>query len=148
VPPRALGRRLLALALGATVAVGCSDDAADEASTPASTDEPEASSPSSAGEVSGRRPSTFPGARFVTGRPADHGLEPERVEALDRLAERRGSNCVAVVHDGVLVHEDHWNGTDARTQQEIFSATKSITSFLVGIARDQGLLDIEDPVAD
>ena len=102
----------------------------------------------SAGEVSGRRPSAFPAGEFATGRPADHGLDPADVEALDRLAEQRGSNCIAVVHDGVLVHDSYWNGTDARTQQEIFSATKSITAFLVGIAQDQGVLDIDDPVAD
>jgi CubicO group peptidase (beta-lactamase class C family) len=55
---------------------------------------------------------------------------------------------VAGVHDGVLVHERYWNGTDAETDQEIFSATKSMTSFLVGIAQDQGLLDLDDPAAD
>lgn len=95
-----------------------------------------------------RAATTGPGAHFATGRPEDHGLDPAALRALDQYYEANDSNCVAVVHDGVLVHERYWNGTDVGTDQEIFSATKSVTSFLVGIAQDQGLLDIDDPAAD
>jgi CubicO group peptidase (beta-lactamase class C family) len=104
-----------------------------------------------AADVSGRAPlvdTSFPGAEFETGSPEDHGLDPAALRALDAYAEAHGSNCVSVVHDGVLVHDRYWNGTDVETNQEIFSATKSITSFLVGIAQDRGLLDLDDPAAD
>ncbi|HYF46218.1 MAG TPA: serine hydrolase domain-containing protein [Acidimicrobiales bacterium] len=102
----------------------------------------------SASEVSGRRPSAFPGARFPIGLPEHHGLTRAGVQALDGLAGSSGSNCVAVVHDGVLVHEHYWNGTGVETRQEIFSATKSITAFLVGIAVGDGSLELDDPVAE
>jgi len=153
VPSRVL--RLLVTLLLAVTTVACSgaDDTAgtvvgSSSTVPTAGEEGEAGSAISAGEVSGGRPSTFPGTRFTTGRPEDHGLDPAGVRALDRLAEGSGSNCVAVVDDGVLVHEHYWHGTDAQTRQEIFSATKSITAFLVGIAVGDGSLALDDPVAD
>jgi CubicO group peptidase (beta-lactamase class C family) len=124
----------------ALVTTACSDDSTGSASST----EPTAATTTTVSAGSG----VFPGESFETGDPADHGLDPANVAALDRFLERHGSNCVTVVQDGVLVDEQYWNGTDADTRQEIFSATKSITSLLVGIAQDQGLLDIDDPAAD
>ena len=126
-------------------AASCGGDGAEEGVEDGSAP-PESTTGAEA--ASTRTPGPFPGAEFATGRPEDHGLDPADLAALDRYYEANDSNCVAVVHDGVLVHERYWNGTDAGTDQEIFSATKSITSLLVGIAQDQELLDIDDPAAD
>ncbi len=73
------------------------------------------------------------------------------VALLDDLAEQAGeggSDCLVVTRDGQLVAEWYWNDTDALSEREAFSVTKSITSTLVGIAQEQGHLDIEQPVSD
>jgi CubicO group peptidase (beta-lactamase class C family) len=67
--------------------------------------------------------------------------------ALDQYLQEQGSNCVVVIKDGRLVHEAYWNDTSAASEQEIFSATKTITSMLVGIAQAEGALDINEPAS-
>ncbi len=47
---------------------------------------------------------------------------------------------MVVVKDGRLLYENYFNGADAATLQDIRSAGKSITSIIVGIAIEQGLV--------
>ena len=55
------------------------------------------------------------------------------------------STCVSVAAgDTTLVSDGDPDGDPVRA----FSITKSVTSLLVGIAQDEGLLEISDPVAD
>jgi CubicO group peptidase (beta-lactamase class C family) len=62
--------------------------------------------------------------------PSEHGLR-------SMLAMRRGK----------LVLEAYWNGYDKNAQQDLRSATKSITSLLVGIAIDQKFVKgIDEPL--
>src|SRR5690606_22418798 len=75
------------------------------------------------------------------------GLDAEVLEEIAADAEAAGSNCLVVTRHGRIVDERYWNGTDPATTQEVFSATKSITSTLVGIAQDRGLLSIQDPAS-
>jgi len=53
-----------------------------------------------------------------------------------------------VLKNGKLVLEEYFWGLDKETVHEISSCTKSIGAILVGIALDQGLVDLEDVVAD
>jgi CubicO group peptidase (beta-lactamase class C family) len=92
--------------------------------------------------------SRFPGAEWEVADPTEHGLDPAALEATDRLYAEADSNCIAVVRDGFLVHEEYWQGYEPSTAQEVFSASKSVTSLLVGIAQDQGLLDIDDRASE
>lgn len=89
-----------------------------------------------------------PGAEWDTADPASLGFDPAALDALSAAAEAGGSNCLVVVRDGKIVEEDYYAGTTAESVQEVFSATKSYTSTLVGIAQDEGLLDIDDPASD
>lgn len=73
--------------------------------------------------------------------PAAAGFDPVALQAIAADAEAAGSNCMAVVRDGALVASWYWNGTDVHTTQDVFSATKSVTSALVGIAEADGGLD-------
>jgi CubicO group peptidase (beta-lactamase class C family) len=89
----------------------------------------------------------FPSATWARADPDAVGLDRERLDRLqDYLADQR-SDCMAVTEDGQLVRDVYWNGTDATTSHEVFSATKSITSMLVGIAQAQGDLDIGEPAS-
>jgi CubicO group peptidase (beta-lactamase class C family) len=81
--------------------------------------------------------------------------QPRRVEgdALRTLVEdlrtdpRGDLNAVVIVREGRLVAEGYFNGEDEHTLHDIRSAAKSITSTLVGIAIDRGLIgSVDDPI--
>jgi hypothetical protein len=76
---------------------------------------------------------TFPGVRWDTEDAGRAGLDPARLEALAEEAEAAGSSCLVVVKDGKVVVDHAWPGPEARPR-EVFSATKSVASTLVGIA--------------
>ena len=67
---------------------------------------------------------------------------------LDATLERTGSTCVAVIKDGEVVHDAYWNGGSEHRRHRVYSITKSLTSLLVGMAADDGTLDIDDPASE
>jgi CubicO group peptidase (beta-lactamase class C family) len=89
----------------------------------------------------------YPGDEWERVDPAEAGFDPARLEDAAARAEQSGSNCLVVTRRGRLVGEWYWNGSDATTTQEVFSATKSYGSTLVGIAEAAGDLDIDDPAS-
>lgn len=98
------------------------------------------------GTVAAMRP--VPGAEWEVADPASLGFDPAELDELSAAAEASGSNCLVVVKDGKIVEEDYYGDKTAESVQEVFSATKSYSSTLVGIAQDEGLLDIDDPASD
>jgi CubicO group peptidase (beta-lactamase class C family) len=86
----------------------------------------------------------FPGATWDTVDPTAAGFSPEGLAKMATAAEGGGSNCLLVTRHGKLVQEWYWNGKGADDAQEVFSATKSYTSTLVGIAQAEGKLSIDD----
>jgi CubicO group peptidase (beta-lactamase class C family) len=74
-------------------------------------------------------------------------LDPVALDELTTYAEETGSTCLSVLREGEVVHEAYFQGTDAETDQEIYSASKSVTSTLVGIAQHEGHLDIDEPAS-
>jgi CubicO group peptidase (beta-lactamase class C family) len=89
----------------------------------------------------------YPEPDWVTESPEDHGFSSEGLAEMAMVAEGFDSNCLVVTHAGVIVGEWYWNDYGPDTDQaNVYSVTKSITSALVGIAVDQGRLDIEAPV--
>jgi CubicO group peptidase (beta-lactamase class C family) len=89
-----------------------------------------------------------PGAEWETADPAALGFDPAKLDELSAAAEAGGSNCLLVVRDGKIVEEDYYNGAEPGVPQEVWSATKSYSSTLVGIAQDEGLLSIDDPASE
>lgn len=79
---------------------------------------------------------------------AEAGMDQALLDEMATEAEAAGSMCVAVTRNGQLVDEWYWQGADETTEQEVFSASKSVSSTLVGIASDRGLLDLDDPASD
>jgi len=62
-------------------------------------------------------------------------------------AEAGKSNCMLVAKNGKIVGEWYFNGAAPTTRQEVWSATKSYTSTLVGIAQADGNLSINEPAS-
>ena len=86
----------------------------------------------------------YPGATWAKARPASLGFDQAKLGTIARRAEEAGSNCLLVARKGKIVGEWYWNGRTAAASQEVFSATKSYGSTLVGIAQAEGKLDIDD----
>jgi CubicO group peptidase (beta-lactamase class C family) len=140
---------LLALSL---VAEACASD--DSASTDADADTPDdtagtddAGTSTTVGEDDADQAAVFPGAEWTTADPAEHGIDQARLDELATQLEGFRSNCMAVIKDGYLLDVRYWNDTGEETNQEIWSASKSVTSTLVGIAQDKGMLDIDEPAS-
>jgi CubicO group peptidase (beta-lactamase class C family) len=85
-----------------------------------------------------------PGAEWETVDPAAVGLDATKLEAIAAVAEEGKSNCLVVVRDGKIAGEWYFRGTNPDSVQEVWSASKSISSTLVGIAQDDGDLKITD----
>lgn len=67
--------------------------------------------------------------------------------SLDEALERMRVNSIVVMRGGKLVYEKYRNGTNENTRSIIYSASKSVTAILVGIAVEKGIIDsIDDPV--
>ena len=86
-------------------------------------------------------PDAFPGKQWQRN---EHG----NWSKLDATLERTGSTCVAVIQDGELVHDAYWNGGSERGRHRVYSITKSLTALLVGMAADDGELDLDDSALD
>ncbi len=70
---------------------------------------------------------------------------------LDRLAatvEGSNSTTFIMLAGGRILAEHYWGSAHAATLQDVASVQKSVTSTLLGIARDGGLLDFDDAVSD
>ena len=66
---------------------------------------------------------------------------------VDAFNERTLSNALLILKDGRIVHESYRNGADDNTRFISFSTGKSVTSTLVGMALEAGLIDtLDDPL--
>ena len=75
--------------------------------------------------------------------PEAEGLDARLLAALeDEISRRRYArpDSLLIARNGKLVYERYWNGFDRNDTHDLRSATKSITSLLVGIAIDHGLV--------
>jgi CubicO group peptidase (beta-lactamase class C family) len=89
----------------------------------------------------------YPEPDWAIESPEDHGLSSEGLADMASVAEGFDSNCLVVTQAGVIVGEWYWNDFEPETDQaNVYSVSKSITSALVGIAVEQGELDIDAPV--
>jgi CubicO group peptidase (beta-lactamase class C family) len=79
--------------------------------------------------------------------PADAGLDATALEQLAAEAQAAGSECLVVTRDGVVVDERYWGPGGPAAPREVYSVSKSVTSTLVGIAQDGGLLDVDEPAS-
>jgi CubicO group peptidase (beta-lactamase class C family) len=66
----------------------------------------------------------------------------------DQFLDRRLFNdALAVVQDGLLVHESYRNGVTETDRHVAHSCSKTLTTMMVGIAVEEGMLDPERPMS-
>ena len=81
----------------------------------------------------------FPGKDWANASPESQGVDPEKLRAavdyLDReLKEYGGAGTLFIVRNGYVI----WAGPECDRQYQIFSATKSFTSTVLGLLIDDG----------
>jgi len=66
---------------------------------------------------------------------------------LEQYMKDGETNAIAFMHDGEYVYDAYQNGFRPETRHQFWSMTKSVTTALVGIAVEDGLIDsIHDPI--
>lgn len=139
--PKVRGRARAAMAVMlVSLLAGCTGGSGNHAAGPAS-----ASTASADTASASPRPATGSAApAWQTVTPGSVGLSAARLRQIADQARRGASNCLIVLRYGQIAGEWYFRGTGRGTTQDVFSVTKSITSVLIGIAQDEGDLNISD----
>lgn len=89
--------------------------------------------------------SPLPGDDWLVSTPEEQGLDPMLVaELYHNAAELETLYGLLIVKNGYLIAEDYFNEGSVDRKNELQSATKSVTSALVGVALEQGCLSSVD----
>ncbi len=93
----------------------------------------------------------WPDADWPVADPGEQGMNGQKLAALDEIL-REGKqfpdlHSLLVVRHGFLVHESYYKGYDKDDPHTLQSVSKSITSALIGIAIDKGIIkDVDEKV--
>lgn len=71
-----------------------------------------------------------------------------KIEDLNDYLESRNTKGFMILKDGRVVMEEYYNGHNQNTKWTWFSAAKSLTATFVGVAQDEGILDINNKTSD
>lgn len=87
------------------------------------------------------------GDAWETTDPAALGWCTEELPALREFLQTSNSKAFIVLKDGKIVIEEYFGTFTADSNWYWASAGKSLTAFMVGMARQQGLLDVDQPTS-
>lgn len=79
---------------------------------------------------------------------ADLDWDEDKVQNLIDFAEDNNSKSLLILKNGKIAIEEYFNGHNQNATWPWFSTAKSLTSVAVGIAQDEGLLNIENRTSD
>jgi len=88
------------------------------------------------------------GDNWETRDPEDLNWCPSKIDSLYSYLESQSTKAFIVLKDGKIVLEQYFNGHAQNTLWYWASAGKTITSFLVGMAQQEGLLSIDNPTSN
>ncbi len=80
--------------------------------------------------------------------PESLGWDLKALESVFEYVEKSNGKSFLILKDGKIVAERYWTPDGATHAQYIMSSGKSITAFLIGIAKEQGKLKLEQPASD
>ncbi|MHA1759185.1 MAG: serine hydrolase domain-containing protein [Candidatus Heimdallarchaeota archaeon] len=97
----------------------------------------------------------WPMEEWKTKSPFSQGLIPKNINSINDYIEIYNSNhffsdveSVVIVKNGYIVKELYFKGWTENDFHVCWSVTKSVTSALIGIAVDEGLISLDDTVID
>jgi CubicO group peptidase (beta-lactamase class C family) len=88
----------------------------------------------------------FPGAQWAQGDAAELGFDASKLEQVASEADPE-TMCMMVTRHGQVVGEWYYGDATVESVDVVMSVTQAYVSTLVGIAQDEGLLDIDDKVS-
>lgn len=88
------------------------------------------------------------GSEWDTISASDLGWDTTKLAALDTFLADNGTKGFMILKDGKIVSESYYNGHTQDAVWTWFSAGKSLTATAVGIAQDEGLLNIHNKTSD
>jgi CubicO group peptidase (beta-lactamase class C family) len=88
------------------------------------------------------------GDTWETTAPQELGWCQSKIDSLYDYLEGQDTKAFIVLKNGKIVLEQYFNGHAQNTPWYWASAGKTITSFMVGIAQQEGFLNINNPTAD
>ena len=93
-------------------------------------------------------PTYFPAARWRTASPESQGIDSQALTAaIDQILQRQlGIHSLLVIRHGYVVLDAYFYPYDSATPHDLASVTKTITSTLTGVAVNQGVLKLDQPV--
>ena len=100
---------------------------------------------------SSAQPLYFPpttGDQWETTDPQTLNWCDEKINNLYTFLEEKNTKAFLLLKDGKIVLEQYFNGFGPDSLWYWASAGKSVTATLVGIAQEEGMLDIGDPTSD
>lgn len=80
--------------------------------------------------------------------PEELGWNIEKLDETKQWVGEQNTVAFIILNRGKIVVEKYWGGGGINKYIKIASITKSITSVLIGIAQQEGLLDIDDNISD
>ena len=80
----------------------------------------------------------WPDSEWERSEPSDCRMVPKPLTALEKVVSDEGMHTALVVSRGRVIFEYFKPGIDVDTPLEMFSCTKSVLSFLIGLAIEQG----------
>lgn len=86
--------------------------------------------------------------RLERSTPESQGVSSESIEALVNAMNERehGLHSLMVLRHGSVIAEGWWTPYTEQQQHMMFSVSKTVTATAIGIAQDEGLLSVDDPI--
>jgi CubicO group peptidase (beta-lactamase class C family) len=75
----------------------------------------------------------------------DLGWNSNALSPLLNFLDNTGTRTFIILHKGKIVTENYFNGATANTNLPWFSAGKTLTAMMTGIAQEEGFLQLSDP---
>lgn len=88
------------------------------------------------------------GNTWGTTPPSSLGWCQERIDSLYKMLDDNNTRAFILLKDGKIVLEQYFNGHTQSSNWYWASAGKSLTAFLVGLAQQDGLLNIQDKTSE
>jgi len=102
-------------------------------------------------------------SKWETISPEQVGINSQKLQEIIKYAKKQNSTGLIILYEGRILTEQYWNielqkrepykgflieiTSDGRTIEDVASVQKSIISFIAGVAREQGKLDIDQTVS-
>ncbi len=93
-------------------------------------------------------PPSNPSAFWDTLSAQDLNWCPQKIARLDSFARAANSKSLLILKDGKIAHEAYYGSFTQDSLWYWASAAKTLTAFLVGMAQEDGFLDINDASSD